>query len=70
MSNQYQIGETVTFKTKIFGTEKILTNTIYDINIEDNKILYLIHGLGQQLLERCLSGEEDCFVVNENNIIK
>jgi hypothetical protein len=69
MKTKYQIGQQVTFKTKVFGTEKILTNVIYNITVEDNKTLYLIHGVGQQLFERDLNGEEDCFIVNENNII-
>ena len=70
MKTKYQIGQQVTFKTQIFGTEEILTNVVYNINVVDNKILYLIHGVGQQLFERDLNGEEDCFIVNENSIIK
>lgn len=69
MSNQYQIGEKVTFKTKVFGAETIKTNFIYDVKIEDNKVLYLIHGVGQMLFGKDLNGSEDCFIVNEDKII-
>ena len=70
MKTKYKKRQQVTFKTQIFGTEEILTNVVENIYIVDNKILYLIHGVGQQLFERDLNGEEDCFIVNENNIIK
>ena len=69
MTNQYQIGQTVTFKTTIFGSDKIMTNVINSVNIEDGEILYSIHGVGQILFGRDLKGSEDCFIVSENNII-
>ena len=64
MTNQYQIGQTVSFKRTIFGAESITTNIIHNIEEVDGKILYSIGGVGD------LEGKEDCFIVSENKIIK
>jgi hypothetical protein len=68
MKTTYNIGQSVTFKTKVFGQEKTLTNIIKSINVSTDKITYEIKGLGQ-LLGITLQGDEDCFTVSENNII-
>ena len=70
MSNKYQIGETVTFKRKIFGVESIATNTIKYIEEINGEVVYFIGGIGQALFQRELDGKEDCFEIRENKIIK
>ena len=70
MSNQYQIGEKVTFKRSIFGVESISTNTIKFIEEINGEVVYFIGGVGQVLFQRELDGKEDCFEIRENKIIK
>ena len=43
--------------------------TIHNVEEVDGKVFYHIGGVGQALFERDLEGKEDCFIVNENNII-
>ena len=69
MRTQFKIGQTVSFKRTIFGAERIITNTIHNVEEVDGKVFYHIGGVGQALFERDLEGKEDCFIVNENNII-
>ena len=68
METKYQIGETVSFNTTIFGEKKIKTNTIKFIEEINNENIYFIGGVGQSLGIQ-LDGKEDCFTIKENNII-
>tara|TARA_R110002074_G_scaffold369190_1_gene543805 strand:+ start:286 stop:501 length:216 start_codon:yes stop_codon:yes gene_type:complete len=69
MKNKFKIGQKVSFKRKVFGIERIITNTIHNIEELDGEVFYHIGGVGQALFERDLEGKEDCFIVNENKII-
>ncbi len=69
MKNKFEIGQKVSFKRKVFGIERIITNTIHNIEELDGEVFYHIGGVGQVLFERDLEGKEDCFIVNENKII-
>ena len=68
MKNKFNIGQSVTFKTKIFGQEKTKTNTIKYIEEINGEIVYFISGIGQSL-GISLNGKEDCFEIREKNII-
>ena len=70
MKTTYKIGETVSFKRKVFGTEITITNIIHNVEEVDGKVFYHVGGVGQLLFGRDLDGKEDCFIVNENKIIK
>lgn len=69
MYNKFKIGQKVSFKRKVFGVERIITNTIHNIEELDGEIFYHIGGVGQVLFERHLEGKEDCFIVKENKIL-
>lgn len=69
MTNQYQIGQTVSFKRKVFGTETTITNTIHNVEEVNGQVFYHVGGVGQLLYGRELEGKEECFIVNENKII-
>ena len=70
MKTTYKIGETVSFKRKVFGNEITITNIIHNVEEVDGKVFYHVGGVGQLLFGRDLDGKEDCFIVNENKIIK
>ena len=57
MTNQYQIGQEVSFNTTIFGEKTTLINTIKFIEEINGEIIYFIGGVGQLLLGRDLKGK-------------
>lgn len=64
----YKIGDLITFKTKIFGADRIKTNKIKFIQKTNDKIIYFVGGVGKSLGIQ-LNGKEDCFKITEKNII-
>ena len=65
---EYKIGQTVTFKTKVFGQETIKTNVIKFIEEINGEIICFVAGVGQSL-GISLKGKEDCFQIKAQNII-
>ena len=69
MKTNYKIGQSITFKTKIFGQETIKTNVIKFIEKINGETIFFVSGIGQSL-GISLKGKEDCFEIKTKNIIK